>query len=222
MSVLVYTSPVFTAIGLHWRIRAERLRRHQWIGIAIAFAGIAVAFAGGWLHTGVTLRMLGGDILGVLAGAAWGATTVVIRDSALSDAAPSKTLLYQLAVGCVLLLGAAAVSGQVMQVSMTGVAWTSLLFQGVVVSFASYLAWFWLLRRYVASEVSVLSFLSPLFGVSFGVLVLDEPVDGYFAAGAAMVLTGITLVSRRRLGGDESAAVPPVAQNEKARSAADA
>lgn len=195
MAVLVYTSPVFTAIGLHLGVRSERLRRHQWLGIAVAFAGIAVAFAGGWLRAGVSLRMLQGDLLGVLAGAAWGATTVVVRGSALSDAAPSKTLLYQLAVGCVLLLAAAAALGQASHVSLSPVAWASLAFQGVVVSFASYLAWFWLLRRYLASRVAVFSFMTPLFGVTFGVLVLAEPVDGYFAVGALLVLAGITAVS---------------------------
>lgn len=195
MAVLIYTSPIFTAIGLHFTIRSERLGRRQWLGIGMAFAGIAAAFAGGWLHSDVSLRIMWGDLLGVLAGAAWGATTVVIRGSALSEAAPSKTLLYQLAVGCVLLLGAAVVSGQATRVSMTAVAWTSLLFQGVVVSFASYLVWFWLLRRYVASQVAVFSFMSPLFGVTFGVLVLHEPVDVFFAVGAALVLAGITVVT---------------------------
>ena len=196
MAVLLYTSPVFTAIGLQWAIRAERLRRVQWLGIALAFTGIAVAFAGGWLRAGVSLQMLRGDALGVLAGAAWGATTVVVRASRLSEAAPARTLLYQLAVGFVLLLAAAVVTGQAAAVSMTRVAWASLLFQGVVVSFASYLAWFWLLRRYLASQVSVFSFMTPLFGVTFGVVVLHEPVDGFFAAGAVLVLLGITVVSR--------------------------
>jgi drug/metabolite transporter (DMT)-like permease len=210
MAVLVYTSPIFTAIGLHWTVRGERLRRQQWLGILLAFAGIAVALAGGWLRGGVSLRMLSGDALGVLAGAAWGATTVVVRGSALSDAAPSKTLLYQLAVASVLLVGAAVVSGQATQVSLTRVAWTSLLFQGVVVSFASYLAWFWLLRRYAASQVSVFSFLTPLFGVTFGVLVLDERVDVAFGAGAALVLAGITAVSAPGLRGRAAPAVRSV------------
>jgi drug/metabolite transporter (DMT)-like permease len=195
MAVLLYTSPIFTAVGLHWTVRGERLRPRQWLGIALAFAGVVVAFAGGWLHGGLTTRMLVGDALGVLAGAAWGVTTVVVRGSALSDAAPAKTLLYQLTVASVLLLGAAAVSGQAGQVSLTPVACASLLFQGVVVSFASYLAWFWLLRRYAASQVSVFSFLTPLFGVTFGVLVLGERVDVAFGIGAALVLAGITVVS---------------------------
>ena len=195
MAVLIYTSPIFTAVGLHWRVRGERLLRRQWLGILLAFSGVAVAFAGGWSHGGVSPRMLLGDAFGVLAGAAWGATTVVIRGSALSDAPPAKTLLYQLSVAALLLLVFAAMSGQATQVAFTRVAWASLLFQGVVVSFASYLAWFWLLRRYAASQVAVFSFLTPLFGVTFGVLVLGERVDLAFGVGAALVLAGITVVS---------------------------
>jgi len=195
MVVFLYTAPVFTALGLHRRLRAERLGARQWLGVAIAFGGIAVAFAGGWLGGRVGLRMLWGDALGVLAGATWAATTVLIRTSALSEAPPARTLLYQLGAAFLLLLPVAIVSGQARQVTLTRVAWASLLFQGIVVSFASYLTWFWLLRRYLASRLSVFSFMAPLFGVSFGVLVLGERVDLSFGAGAALVLAGITVVS---------------------------
>lgn len=200
MAVFLYTSPIFTALGLHLTVRAERLGRLQWIGIAVAFAGIALAFGGGLggapgAAAGDAARALSGDLLAVLAGAAWGGTTVVIRTSRLSDAPPAQTLLYQLVGGFALLLLAAAATGQAGRVSLTAVAVGSLLFQGVVVSFASYLAWFWLLTRYLASRLSVFSFMTPLFGVTFGVLLLGEPLTGAFLIGAALVLLGITLVS---------------------------
>ena len=195
MAVFLYTAPVFTALGLHLLLPAERLRPHQWLGILVAFAGIALAFLGGGARGGVTLASLWGDLLGVLAGTAWGATTVVIRTSSLSEAPPAQTLLYQLAVSFVLLLGAAAASGQAGRISLTPLAVGCLLFQGVVVSFASYLAWFWLLRRYLATRLSVFSFMTPIFGVTFGVLVLGDPLSGSFVSGAALVLAGITIVS---------------------------
>jgi drug/metabolite transporter (DMT)-like permease len=119
----------------------------------------------------------------------------VVRRSALSEAPPARTLQYQLLVGFALLLAAAAVSGQIARVELTPLAWTSLLFQGVVVSFASYLTWFWLLRRYLASRISVFSFMTPLFGVTFGVVLLGEPLTPAFAGGALLVLAGITVVS---------------------------
>lgn len=206
MAVFLYTSPVFTALGLHFTVRAERLSRQQWLGIGVAFLGIALAFGGGPGGGALAGRALGGDALGVLAGAAWGTTTVVVRRSALSEAPPATTLLYQLAVGFVLLLGAAAASGQLGRVALTPVAVTSLIFQGVVISFASYLAWFWLLRRYLASRLSVFSFMTPLFGVTFGVLLLGEPVTPAFGAGALLVLLGITLVSTAGLARRSAAA----------------
>jgi drug/metabolite transporter (DMT)-like permease len=69
------------------------------------------------------------------------------------------------------------------------------LFQGLVVSFFSYFTWFWLLRRYLASNLAVFSFMTPMFGIAFGVLILGEPLTLNFVAGAALVLAGITLVS---------------------------
>ena len=199
MAVFLYTAPIFTALSLHFFIPAERLRLHQWAGIAIAFGGIVLAFTGGSLQAGFNSRMLWGDFLGLLAGAGWGFSTVLIRCSSLSEAAPTKTLLYQLVAAFLLLLAYAVLSGQASRFSMTGIAWASILFQGVVITFASYLAWFALLRRYLASRLSVFSFMSPLFGVSFGVLLLRETIDISFAFGAILVLTGITLVSRAHL-----------------------
>jgi drug/metabolite transporter (DMT)-like permease len=195
MAVFLYTSPVFTALGLHFTIRAERLSRLQWAGILTAFSGIAVAFGGGLLAGRIAPGILLGDLLGVAAGAAWGASTVVVRRSSLSEAPPARTLQYQLVVGFLLLLTGAALTGQAGRVSSTPVAWGSVLFQGVVISFASYLAWFWLLRRYLASRIAVFSFMTPLFGVTFGVLLLGEPLTPSFAGGAILVLTGITVVS---------------------------
>lgn len=97
--------------------------------------------------------------------------------------------------GVALLLPVALLTGQAGPISMAPIAWASLLFQGVIVCFASYLTWFWLLRRYLASNLSVFSFMTPLFGVSAGILVLNEQADGFFAVGAVLVLTGILIVS---------------------------
>ena len=195
MSVFLYTAPIFTALGLHWKLPSERLRPLQWLGIFMAFIGTAAAFVGGLSLSDMDSNMLLGDAMGVLAGMAWGATTVVVRSSRLSEAPVTLTLFYQLMVCVVGLLLIAVVSGQVGLVELTPIGVGSVLFQGLVVSCASYLAWFWLLRRYLASNLAVFSFMTPLFGVTFGVLLLDEPLSLNFVIGAILVLLGITLVS---------------------------
>ncbi|MCY1288074.1 putative cystine transporter YijE [compost metagenome] len=195
MAVFLYTAPIFSALALHFLLPSERLRSLQWLGIAVCFGGVAVAFGGGMDFASMDRRMLLGDALGVLGGAAWGFTTVVVRTTRLSEAPPSLTLFYQLFVAAILLLLVAVAIGDVGKVRLTPLGVGSVLFQGVLVSFFSYFAWFWLLRRYLASNIGVFSFMTPLFGVTFGVLLLDEPLTFNFIAGAVLVLLGITLVS---------------------------
>ncbi|WP_161867080.1 DMT family transporter [Pseudomonas yangonensis] len=195
MAVFLYTAPIFSALGLHLLLPSERLRRLQWLGIALCFGGVVMAFGVGGNWAGIDAGMLLGDALGLCAGMAWGATTVVVRGSRLSEAPAGLTLVYQLAVAFALLLGYALAVVDLGQLRWSPIAIGSILLQGVVVSFFTYLTWFWLLRRYLASNMAVFSFMTPLFGVSFGVLVLDEPLTLNFIAGAALVLSGITLVS---------------------------
>lgn len=195
MSVFLYTAPVFTAIGLHFMLPSERLRTLQWLGILLAFVGILLAFAGGLSLDKLDGRTLLGDAFGVLAGLAWGATTVVIRGSRLSEAPATLTLFYQLVVGFVGLLLIALLTGQIGMVTWTPLSIGSVLFQGLVVSFFSFLTWFWLLRQYLASNLAVFSFITPLFGVTFGVVLLGEPLSLNFVFGAVLVLLGVVLVS---------------------------
>jgi len=195
--VFLYTAPIFAALGLHWKLPSERLRSIQWIGVALAFAGIITAFSGRSAHSSVAPdELLLGDLLALLAGLFWGATTVVIRTSRLSNAPASETLFYQLVAAFLILLLAATASGQA-HAHLTPLVLCCLAFQSFAVSFASFLAWYWLLRVYLASRLGVLSFMTPLFGVAFGVWLLKEPVEASFLAGAGLVVFGLVLVSGR-------------------------
>jgi len=197
--VFLYTAPVFAALGLHWKLPSERLAPLQWVGIALAFGGIAVTFLSrsGQDPAGFSTMLLG-DTLALLAGAAWGATTVLIRTTRLASLPATQTLLYQLVTAFVLLLIAAIALDQT-TFNPTPQVWASLAFQSIVVSFISFLIWFWLLRHYLASRLGVFSFLTPLFGVVLGAWLLHEPVEPGFLLGSLLVLAGILLVSGHQL-----------------------
>jgi drug/metabolite transporter (DMT)-like permease len=195
--VFLYTSPIFAAIGLHIKLPAERLSATQWGGIALAFVGVAYAFLGGdgaGTNSNVPVTSWWGDFLALLGGAAWGATTVVIRTTRLSVTAPNQTILYQLGGAFFLLLPAAMLMGQT-HFNPTPLVWVSLAYQTFIMSFASLLVWFWLLRHYLASRLGVFTFLTPVLGVVLGALLLDEPLEPQFVVGACVVLLGITTVS---------------------------
>jgi len=197
MVVFIYTMPIFAALGLHVFVPGERLQGLQWLGVLAAFAGIVLAFISNFL-TFDPARMrsiLFGDALGVLAGFLWASTTVLIRTTRLAEQSAAVTLLYQLACAAVLLTITGWLVFQDGPVTMTGIAWVSMVYQSLLVAFGSLLVWFWLLRHYLASRISVLTFMTPLFGVIFGVWLLDEPIDAWFLIGAAFVSAGIVLVN---------------------------
>ena len=60
---------------------------------------------------------------------------------------------------------------------------------------AVFLVWFALIVRYSASRLSAFTFLTPLFGVAAGHLVLGEPITSAFAAAVALVAAGLLLVN---------------------------
>lgn len=195
--VFLYTAPIFAALGLHWKLPAERLSAMQWGGIAVAALGIAFAFLApqdSHQAAGGLGDVLWGDGLALLGGAAWGLTTVLIRTTRLSAAPATHVLFYQLATAFPILTGAAVFSGEAAFIPSQALL-LNLAFQALVVSFLSFLTWFWLLTKYRASQLGVFSFMTPVFGVLLGVVLLGEPLTREFAIGAAGVLTGIVIVS---------------------------
>jgi drug/metabolite transporter (DMT)-like permease len=193
MVVFVYLAPCLTALGLHFFLPSERLNVQQWAGVLLAFGGIGVAFWDGFSSDRSSLL---GDAFGVIGAALWAATTVVIRTTRLHAASASKTLFYQLAVSSLALPIFSLLLREPGIVAVTTVVVASLFYQGIVVTFASYLAWFWLLTRYLAARLSVFAFLTPLFGVLAGVAVLHEPLRAAFVAAVVLVGAGVYLVNR--------------------------
>lgn len=198
MTVFLYTAPLFAAIGLQFCLPEERLGVRQWVGISIAFAGIAITFLAGSHQSDSQPALadrLFGDVLGLCAGAAWGLTTVTVRLSKLSDAPASQTLYYQLLGAALVLLPLALLTEKSSFSAFHGMVWTSMIFQTLAVSVASYLIWFWMLRRYLAARLGIMAFMTPLFGVVLSVWLLDETVSDGFIAGAVLSLAGLLMVN---------------------------
>jgi drug/metabolite transporter (DMT)-like permease len=73
----------------------------------------------------------------------------------------------------------------------------SLAYQTVIVVFASYLLWFWLVRHYPATRLAAFTLLTPVFGLLLGVLLLSEPLTLRLLLALAGVAVGMVLVNRK-------------------------
>ena len=196
MIVFIYLAPFVVALGMPLIAPAERLDRWQLLGLAGAFAGVVWAFLGGFTAPAAGPLQWVGDALGIAAAVFWGLTTLALRGSRLATATPEKALLYQLVVSGAALGAAALVSGEPWPTRLTGASLWPLAFQTVVVTFFSYLVWFWLIRHYPATRVSAFTLLTPIFGLLAGVLLLGEPVTARIVIALVAVSLGIALVNR--------------------------
>ena len=190
--LMINTMPFWVLVGGHFFL-GERISPVRFAGLVLAFAGVVLVFSDELSLPGPDA--LFGDALCLVAGFLWGATTIVIRRTKLATASAEKTLLYQLAVSAVFALPLLPFAGPLLR-EVSALATASLMFQAVYVVAFTYILWFWLIRQYPASGLSSFTFLSPVFGVLCGALILDEPLSARIFLALGLIAVGLLLVNR--------------------------
>ena len=201
MSVFIYFAPFVVALGMPLIARSERLNRIQAAGLLLAFGGVVWAYFEGFVSPSAGPQQWLGDALGLAGALLWGLTTLTLRGTRLGSALPEKALLYQLAVSAAALGLASLVAGEPWPAQLTGASLWPLAFQTVVITFASYLVWFWLVRHYPATRISAFTLLTLVFGLLAGVGLLGEPLTLRLGVALVAVCAGIWLVNRVRPAG---------------------
>lgn len=194
--LFIYLAPFFVVIGARIVLPADRFGAAQWLGLGMSFAGMLVAF--GVPTPALDPRQIIGDVMMVGAALFWAATTLIIKASPLTRVSAEKVMLYQLVVsGPIMAMAALAISERMTHMP-SALALGSLVYQTVWVVSVTFVVWFALIAHYSASRLSAFTFLTPLFGVAAGYLVLNEPLTPAFAAAVALVAAGLILVNRSR------------------------
>jgi drug/metabolite transporter (DMT)-like permease len=173
---------------------ADRFKPAQWLGLSLSFIGMVIAF--GVPTPATEPRQLIGDVMMVGAALFWAATTLTIKASPLTRASAEKVMLYQLVVSAPVMAIAAVLLGERVTHVPSALAIGSMAYQTVWVVSITFVIWFALIARYSASRLSAFTFLTPLFGVAAGHLVLGDPLTPAFAAAVALVAAGLVLVNR--------------------------
>jgi drug/metabolite transporter (DMT)-like permease len=192
--LFIYLAPFFVVLGSRIFLPADAFRLAQWLGLALSFTGMLVAF--GLPTPALDPRQAIGDLMMVAAALFWAATTLIIKASPLTRVSAEKVMLYQLVVSAPIMAAAAYVAGERITHAPSALALGSLAYQTIWVVSITFVIWFALIARFSANRLSAFTFLTPLFGVAAGHLVLGEPLTTAFAAAVALVAGGLVLVNR--------------------------
>ena len=162
-------------------------------GLILAFVGVVVTL---WESLGRPTRVqVAGDLMSMTGGLLWAATSLFLKRVVRSSMTPSQMLFYQLGVSALQLslMSWCLESRWIPELSLLVV--LAMAYQGFIVAFASYLVWFWLIQVYPVSTLSGFTFLTPIFGVLLGGLLLQEPLTTKLLSGAGLVIAGMILVN---------------------------
>lgn len=165
----------------------------RWSGIALAFAGVMII--------GFDPRVLGylPALAFVITGALMAATGMLLMKK-LENVSVFELQGWLAAISWPLLLGAsfALENDQVSAIAgTTTLAWAAVGFSAVGASLFGHGATYYLVQRYDVSLISPLMLMSTLFGVIFGVLLLDDQLTVRIVVGGVLTLSGVLLITLR-------------------------
>ena len=193
-SVFFYTMPFWVALGAHFLIPEEKLTGMKLAGLALAIAGVTIALSDTTSPAGPNGLL--GDLMSLVAASLWAAIAIIARTTRFSSLSPEVQLLYQVVVSAMILMPIVLLFGETFR-EPTLFHWIIFAMQVVFVVCIGFLAWFWVLSVYPASDMASFSFLAPVFGVLFGWLLLGEELGWTIIAALILVGAGIVLVNRK-------------------------
>ncbi len=191
-SILFYAMPIWLALASHVLLPGERLSLPRICGMGLAMAGVVLAVA----DRGTGQASLLGDLCAIGAGMCWAGIALCVRITPLSEARAEQQLFMQLLVSTPLMLVAALFFGDLIR-DLQPIHVAGLAYQIIAVASFGFLFWFFLLKVYPASGVASFSFLSPVFSVLLGWLILSEQIALSIWLALALVAAGLFLINRR-------------------------
>jgi drug/metabolite transporter (DMT)-like permease len=193
--VFINLSPFIVALGAHFFLKRDRLTFLKTLGLVLAFTGVFVVFHGRpkTAHSNMFL----GDILEILAAFFWGATTLYIKRFLVEKVHPINTFLYQLIFSIPVLFITSFILEPRWIYRIDPYILGAFLYQSIIVAFISFFVWFKLIHNYSVSRLSSFNFLTPIFGVFSGTLLLKEEFTISLMVGLPLVCIGIFFVNWR-------------------------
>ena len=73
-------------------------------------------------------------------------------------------------------------------------AWVAILHMGIIVSIVGHGLWYQLVPKYQTNQTMPFTLLIPVFGVSFGIVLLGETLSWYILAGGLVTIAGVAII----------------------------
>lgn len=193
-AMLINTFPFFVAAIEHWITKGDRLTGRRFVGMLVAAVGVAVVMLDKAPNANVALAFMAGDLILLLSSVLLAIRVVYVR-AAVQKLEPAKLIFWHDVFGVAMFVAWSAATESFENAHLTTASLLGLIYQGFIVAGFCFVIHASLLIRHSASQLSVFSFATPIFGVFFSILLRNEPFTVAVATGAACVAIGIWAVT---------------------------
>jgi drug/metabolite transporter (DMT)-like permease len=196
-SILLLSLAPLAIVALSWLALGERVTRTQALGLATSLGGAAVLILHGDLSALAELRFNAGDLLMLVAVALWAVYSVLLRGRP-PELPPLALHTTSVAAGTLWMLplfGWQAAQGSALPNGTA--AWLAIGFIAIFSSALAHAMWVRGVAAIGPSRAGVFIHLMPVFGAVLAITFLGERLAAYHAIGAALVLCGVVLTSRK-------------------------
>jgi drug/metabolite transporter (DMT)-like permease len=196
-TILLTSLAPLAIVALSWLALGERVSRLQALGLVTSLGGAAVLILHGDAAALVDLRFNAGDLWMLLAVGLWAVYSVLLKSR---PAAVPPLALHTASVGAgtlwmLPLFGWESALGGGLPTAPS--AWAAIGFVAVFSSAIAHALWVRGVASIGPNRASVFIHLMPLFGAVLAITFLGEELAMYHAIGAALVLCGVALTSRK-------------------------
>jgi drug/metabolite transporter (DMT)-like permease len=191
-TIVCYTMPVWASL-FAWAFLGERITARKLAALGIGLAGLAVLVLGRGVEVG--MAKLPGVGIALSAAILFSLGTVVTKRWPVA-LPPVAGTAWQMALGCLPLLVAAALFERPDPGAVTPLGWGLLVYGGVGPLGLCYLAWFAALRRLPASAAASGTLLTPVVGVVGAAVFLGEPLGLREVLALSLTAAGVVLAIR--------------------------
>ena len=187
--------PVLTALAATFI--GERLTATKIGGFALASFGVALVIAAGQTDDEVSSRRLVGDLLMVLGPVCWAAYTV-LGTVAMRTRSPLAVVTIAAPVGALCLLPLGFLEKGYADVPAWSLSvWLNVLYLGLIGSVASFILFYWVVRRVGAGIAAMTSYLVPVLTLVMAVVLLGDRPQPLQLVGGVVVLAGVRVATLR-------------------------
>jgi len=194
-SLIIALNPIVT-IAAASLLLGERMNARRWFGVAVALAGVWIVVSRGDV-LGSVFRAVGiGELLMFGGVCSWAAYTLIGR-RVLEGLTPLAATTYASLWGTAMLAVAAGPDLlELRAADFTASVALSVLYLGVLGTSVAFVWYYQAVQRLGAARTVIFNNLVPVFGASFGVLLLGEPLLPSMLVGGAIAVAGVMLVSK--------------------------